>query len=171
VNIMAIPKKTAPPAMNDQHRELLAITLKYGFGEPDLRIRKDRLERSTKHPVEEMEAAFSLLSELLNTAENVQEKVALYFGMAEIIHLKGDDPKQPLLALHQTEVGTFKELGFRLVRVEALKDACPECQKLSGKVYSIEEVMNRNPLPHRACAHDLKRGVGLCRCRFLAEFG
>ena len=137
MSIMAIAKKTTQAETSDEHGQLLAITLKYGFGEPDLRLRRDRLERSTKHPVDEIEAAFSLLSELLNTAETVQEKVALYFGMAEIIHLKGDDPKQPLLAIHQTEVGTFKELGFRLVRVETLKDACPECQKLSGKVFSI----------------------------------
>jgi hypothetical protein len=171
VSIMVIPKKTGPAGTNDEHQQLLAITLKFGFGEPDLRLRRDRLERSTKHPVQEIEAAFSLLSELLNTAETVQEKVSLFFGMAEIIHLKGDDPKQPLLAIHQTEVGTFKELGFRLVRVETLKDACPECQKQSGQVFSIEEAMARNPLPHRACTHDLKRGTGLCRCRFLAEFG
>lgn len=168
---MAAPKKTAPSTKIDEHQVLLGITLRFGFGEPDLRLRKDRLERSTKRPVEEIEAAFSLLSELLNTAETVQEKVAFYYGMAEIIHLKGADPRQPLLAIHQTEVGTFKELGFRLVRVETQKDACPECQKLSGKIFSIEEAMNRNPLPHSACTHDLKRGVGLCRCHFLAEFG
>ncbi|MGD0817804.1 MAG: hypothetical protein ABR986_05320 [Methanomassiliicoccales archaeon] len=168
---MASTKRTAPVAANDEHKELVGITLRYGFGEPDLRLRKDRLERSMKHPVEEIEAAFSLLSELLTTAETVHEKVALYFGMAEIVHLRGDDPTQPLLAIHQTDLETFKELGFRLVRLETSKDACPECKKLSGKVISIEEALSSNPLPHRACKHDIRRGRGLCRCRFLAEFG
>jgi hypothetical protein len=168
---MASTKRTTPVAANDEHKELVGITLRYGFGEPDLRLRKDRLERSMKHPVEEIEAAFSLLSELLTTAETVHEKVALYFGMAEIVHLRGDDPTQPLLAIHQTDLETFKELGFRLVRVETSKDACPECKKLSGKVISIEEALSSNPLPHRACKHDIRRGRGLCRCRFLAEFG
>jgi hypothetical protein len=167
---MTVAKKTVPPATND-HKELIAITLKYGFGEPDVRLRKDRLERSTNHPVEEIEAAFSLLSELLTTAENVHERVALYFGLAEIVHLRGEDPVQPLRALHQTELETYKELGFRLVRVEASKDACAECQKLSGMVVPIEEALSQSPLPHRNCKHDLRKGRGLCRCRFLAEFG
>jgi hypothetical protein len=171
VNLMAAAKKTALTPANDGHDALISITRKYGFGEPDVRLRKDRLERSMKHPVEEIEAAFSLLSELLTTADTVQEKVALYFGMAEIVHLRGEDPAQPLLALHQTELGTYKDLGFRLVRVETSKDACPECKKLSGKVISIEEALSSNILPHRACKHDIKKGRGLCRCRFLAEFG
>jgi len=167
---MTVTKKTVPPATND-HKELIAITLRFGFGEPDVRLRKDRLERSTQHPVEEIEAAFSLLSELLTTAENVHERVALYFGLAEIVHLRGEDPLQPLRALHQTELETFKDLGFRLVRVETAKDACAECKKLSGMVVPIEEALSQSPLPHRACKHDLRKGRGLCRCRFLAEFG
>jgi hypothetical protein len=171
VNMMATTKRTAPAAGNDEHQALIGITMKYGFGEPDVKLRKDRMERSMKHPVDEIEAAFSLLSELLTTAETVQEKVALYFGMAEIIHLRGEDPTQPLLAMHQTELGTFKDLGFRLVRVEVMKDACPECKKLSGKVIPIDEALSVNVLPHRACRHDAKKGSGLCRCRFLAEFG
>ena len=171
MNFMAITIKTETPAEKKAHKELVAITLKFGFGEPDLRLRRDRLERGMKRPVEEIEAAFTLLSELLSTADSVHEKVALYFGMAEIIHLRGDDPSQPLVAMHQTEVTTFKEIGFRLVRVEASKDACPECKKLSGKVVSVEDAMKGGILPHRACKHDVRRGGGLCRCRFLAEFG
>ena len=170
MNMMATSKKTAPPA-NDEHSALIKISLKYGFGEPDVRLRKDRMERNMKRPVDEIEAAFSLLSELLTTAETVQEKVTLYFGMAEIVHLQGEDPTQPLLAMHQTELMTFKDLGFRLVRVETMKDACPECRKISGKVLPIEEALSNNILPHRACKHDMRKGRGLCRCRFLAEFG
>jgi len=168
---MAITIKSETPAEKKAHKELVAITLKFGFGEPDLRLRRDRLERSLKRPVEEIEGAFTLLSELLTTADTVHEKVALFFGMAEIIHLRGEDPSQPLLAMHQTELATFKEIGFRLVRVEVSKDACPECKKISGKIVPIEEAMKGGVLPHRACKHDVRRGGGLCRCRFLAEFG
>ena len=171
MNKMAVTKKPAAAPANDGHKELVSIMMKYGFGEPDLRLRKDRLERATKHPTEETEAAFSLLNELSTTSETVQEKVALYFGMAEIVHLRGEDPSQPLKAMHQTELTTFKDLGFRLVRVEVSKDACPECRKLSGKVFPVEEALKLNTLPHRACKHDVRRGGGLCRCRFLAEFG
>jgi len=153
------------------HKELIAITLRFGFGEPDVRLRKDRLERSTKHSVEEMEAAFSLLAELLNNADTVQEKIPLFFGMAEIVHLRGEDPLQPLMAMHQAELTTFKDIGFRLVRVDTTKDACTECKKIAEKVFTIEEAMKGNVLPHRTCKHDVKGVSGLCRCRFLAEFG
>jgi hypothetical protein len=171
VNQMTTTKKAVPPSKTYDHNELITIALKYGFGEPDVRLRKERLERSTKHPVEEAEAAFSLLIELLNTAETVQEKVALLFGLAEIVHLRGEDPTQPLTAIHQTELGTYKELGFRLVRVETSKDACSECKKSSGMVMSIEEALSSNPLPHQNCKHDVRNGKALCRCRFYAEFG
>lgn len=171
MNIMAITIKKETAAEKKAHKELVGITLKFGFGEPDLRLRKERLERSSRHPVEETEAAFTLLSELLSNAESVQEKVGLFFGMAEILHLRDEDCSQPLIAIHQTELGTFKEIGFRLVRVEASKDACPACKKMAGKVYDIEEALASNPLPHRGCKHDMRGGGGLCRCRFLAEFG
>jgi hypothetical protein len=171
VNIMAITIKTETPAEKKAHKELVGIMMKYGFGEPDLRIRRERMERSTKRPVNEVEAAFTLLNELVSSADSVQEKVSLYFGMAEILHLRGEDPSPALTALHQTELTTFKEIGFRLVRVEPSKDACPECKKLSGKVVPIEEALKGTVLPHRACKHDVRMKVGLCRCRFLAEFG
>jgi hypothetical protein len=171
VNFMAITIKTETAAEKKAHKELVGVTMRFGFGEPDLRLRKERLERSSKRPVDEMEAAFTLLSELLTNADNVQEKVDLYFGMAEILHIRGEDPMQPLWAIHQTELTTFKDIGFLRVRVETSKDACPECKKLAGKVFTIEEALSGQPLPHRGCKHDIKGKGGLCRCRFLAEFG
>jgi hypothetical protein len=153
---MATKKKTTVAPSNDDHHKLIKITLRYGFGEPDLRLRKDRLERGMKRPVDEFEAAFSLFSELLNQTETVHEKVALYFGMAEIVHLHGEDPSRPLIAMHQIDLSTFKDLGFRLVRVESAKDACPECKKISGRIITIEEALASNQLPHRACTVTLK---------------
>ena len=171
MSIMAITIRTETPEEKKRHKELIAITLKFGFGEPDVRLRKERLERSTKHPVEEMEAAFSLLAELLTNANTEQEKIPLFFGMAEIIHLRGEDPTQPLRAMHQAEMTTFKDIGFRLVRVDVSKDACAECKKMAEKVFTIEEAMKGNVLPHKTCKHDVRGAFGLCRCRFLAEFG
>jgi hypothetical protein len=46
---MAITIRTETPEEKKMHKELIAITLRFGFGEPDVRLRKDRLERSTKH--------------------------------------------------------------------------------------------------------------------------
>ena len=168
---MAITIKKETPEEKKIHQQLIAITQKYGFGEPDIRVRRDRLERSSKKPVSEFEAAFTLLMELVSAVDTVHEKVALYYGMAEVVHLRGEDPSQPLKAMHQTELKTFKDIGFRLARVEVSKDACASCKKLAGKVIPIEEAMKGELLPHRACKHDVKAGGGLCRCRFLAEFG
>jgi hypothetical protein len=168
---MAITIKKESPAEKKKHQDLIAITLKYGFGEPDIRLRRDRLERSGKRPVTEIEAAFSLLTELVSAMDTVHEKVTLYFGMAEVVHLHGEDPSQPLLAMHQTELTTYRDLGFTLARVEVSKDACPACRKNAGKVVPIEDALKGNVLPHQACKHDVKGRSGLCRCRFLAEFG
>ena len=171
MNNMAITIKKESPEEKKIHQQLIAITLKYGFGEPDIRLRRDRLERSTRKPVSEFEAAFTLLQELVSAVDTVHEKVALYFGMAEVVHLRGEDPAQPLKAMHQTELKTFKDMGFRLVRVEVSKDACPACKKIAGTVIAIDEAVKGELLPHRACKHDARTGGGLCRCRFLAEFG
>jgi hypothetical protein len=167
---MAITIKTQTPAEKKTHKELVAIMMKYGFGEPDLRLRRDRMERSMKRQVNEFEAAFGLLGEIVSSSDSVQDKVSLFFGMAEVLHIQGLDPSQPLMAMHNTELATFKEIGFRLVRVESSKDACGECKKISGKVVPLEEAMKGGVLPHRSCKHDVRKG-GLCRCRFLAEFG
>jgi len=168
---MAITIKKETPEEKKQHQQLIAITLKYGIGEPDIRLRRDRMERNTRKPVTETEAAFSLLTELVSVVDTVQEKVSLYFGMAEVVHLRGEDPSPPLKAMHHTELKTFKDIGFRLVRVEVSKDACASCKKLAGKVIPIDEAMKGELLPHRGCKHDPRAGGGLCRCRFLAEFG
>jgi hypothetical protein len=61
-----------------------------------------------------------------------------------------------LMAMHQAELTTFKDIGFRLVRVDTTKDACTECKKIAEKVFTIEEAMKGNVLPHRACKHDVK---------------
>jgi len=168
---MAITIKTQTPEEKKLHKELVAVMMKFGFGEPDLRLRRDRMERSSKRPVSEVEASFDLLNEIQASADAIQDKVALLFGMGEILHLSGKDPSPPLIGMHKIEISTYKEIGFRLVRVEAAKDACAECKKLSGKVVTIEEAMKGGVLPHRACKHDVKKGGGLCRCRFFAEFG
>ena len=53
MNNMAITIKKESPEEKKIHQQLIAITLKYGFGEPDIRLRRDRLERSTRKPVSE----------------------------------------------------------------------------------------------------------------------
>ena len=43
-------------------------------------------------------------------------------------------------------------------------DCCDECNKHEAEVYTIEEVLEKMPLPHRECNHVLNNKKGWCRC-------
>jgi hypothetical protein len=65
----------------------------------------------------------------------------------------------------------YKKQGI-VKNVEILaKVGCPECKKLNGKKYSVDEALNSAPLPNKLCLHkfsgDLKP---FCRCCYLTNF-
>lgn len=46
-------------------------------------------------------------------------------------------------------------------------ELCPECRKLSGAIFSIDEALVQMPLPCKTCTHQLTKEItGFCRCTF-----
>lgn len=53
-------------------------------------------------------------------------------------------------------------------QTEILGGECLECAALNGKIFTIEKALEKMPIPHEKCTHELKKGkIGWCRCEYL----
>ncbi|KKG09805.1 hypothetical protein [Methanosarcina sp. 2.H.A.1B.4] len=69
------------------------------------------------------------------------------------------------------ELMAYQQKGIERVFVFTGGDAsCSECQKLSGRVYTIDEALREKPIPCKACSHQLHEGrEGWCMCRYMPQ--
>ena len=62
----------------------------------------------------------------------------------------------------------YQKGGVKQVRISSAGDAsCPACREQSGKVYLIEDALEKMPIPCKDCTFDLHgehASVGWCRC-------
>ena len=79
-------------------------------------------------------------------------------------HLK-EAAKYELLKYKESNVGKVE------IMTAGKGNACPECQKQSGKIYDIDEALHIMPIPCKACSHTgLGDKPGYCRCTYVASF-
>jgi hypothetical protein len=64
----------------------------------------------------------------------------------------------------------YKQTGIKKVRISS-PGGCRTCIDLMGKVLTIEDALERMPLPSKECAHGNKDGKpGWCRCGYVPFF-
>ena len=67
------------------------------------------------------------------------------------------------------ELLQYQQQGIKKVRISTTGDrACENCKLLEGKVFSIEEALEKMPLPVKNCLHKLNPDApaGWCRCLY-----
>ncbi|MFA5024796.1 MAG: hypothetical protein WC523_07670 [Patescibacteria group bacterium] len=91
---------------------------------------------------------------------------AIYYEMTEFLVGEGKDGGQlrglgyqMKLRLKKKDLKEYE--AYKLLWVEIVCDdaSCKKCKKMDGKVISLEEAKNTNPLPIKECAR-----LGGCRC-------
>mgnify|MGYP001463900983 CR=1 FL=1 len=135
--------------------------------------------------IEELRAIFSTTPTILKDIEKNQLKqirpaagMMLLWGTGTAkhwlpegfetgIHLDGDAACRMLEfhATHLRNIKEYKQAGLKTVEVSGAGDGatCPECKKISGKKYRIENVPE---LPYAKCTCDIG-----CRCMVMPVFG
>jgi hypothetical protein len=83
----------------------------------------------------------------------------VYFEQAMLLKEEGCD-SFPVLE-QSIKSGLYKEQNIEQLEILIAVDSCDTCKALSGKVFTIEEVVNNNPLPVAGC------GNKSCRCTYL----
>ncbi|OPY34515.1 MAG: hypothetical protein A4E32_00244 [Methanomassiliicoccales archaeon PtaU1.Bin124] len=141
----------------------LKVLAQFYMGETDLEMAKRRAKRYENRDLSDMEAVLSLLSTLIQNADDPQMKAKLMAAVGEYQSVCGLDPNMALGEMHRMELRIFKELGFEAVT--------PACKKYDGVKLTIEEALSAMPLPHPACTKRLhSKATPLCRCRYYGEY-
>ncbi|MHA1263533.1 MAG: tetratricopeptide repeat protein [Candidatus Freyarchaeota archaeon] len=120
-----------------------------------------------------------MFREAWKTEEEMVERSTLYNSLSKLrrlmalhLHEEGKNPNQELMLSHEAELRYLLALygpDCSLVIV-AKEDACPECQRLSGKTLTVKEALETMPLPVKGCTHTEGKNLHpLCRCKYLVS--
>jgi len=149
-------------AQNDglQHLSMWGITPEYVE-----EVRKD-LTKKFKREAPYSDAIWSIFNELiLKVGKEGGNLGSLYYSMALFLHR---EEKDPILMLQQS--AKYKLMEFKKhcsrYRVKILGvGGCIHCQKANDKTYTIDEALQKMPLPVKKCNYQLFNGKhGFCRC-------
>lgn len=142
----------------------------HGITKKDFINEKSKLSRGKDTEVSSIDVCLGLYNKLLQTADLDLAKF-LYFEMALFLYNMHRDFFEHLQMSAKTELMVYKQQGIEKVFISTCGDAsCPECQKLSGRVYTIDEALREKPIPCKACSHQLHEGkAGWCRCHYMPQ--
>ena len=103
--------------------------------------------------------------------ENRHKMKMIYFSQALFLHKSGKDCFKLLQETGKCELREYQQSGV-VEKVEILtrgKKSCPDCQKLAGKIFTIEEAFKRVPIPVKECSYKInpEAPTGWCRCCYV----
>ncbi len=92
-------------------------------------------------------------------------------GFARAIWVCGGNPRPIQRSLHRQYLESMIASGAKVsVKVFSEGDCCKQCQRLAGRVWTLEAALAENPLPCRDCLEANEGGFGWCRCTFEEVF-
>lgn len=163
------PSKKQPV---DQRAESLKMLSLFYLGEMDLSMKMRQMSVAKGEEVPEWMAALEIVKDRVIKTEHPDLKLKMYQGMVDLLAKLGhkEDLRTIQEIIARYNMKSFKDIGFTRVEVECDKDACPNCRKMAGKRFSIEEAMESMPLPCKDCTTEIDAVKGYCRCRYFAVF-
>jgi len=94
----------------------------------------------------------------------------LYFLMAHFLYDEHKEFRHLLEQSHRMELLRFKEDGWveKVSIITAGDASCEACQKLDGKVFTVDEALDQTPIPCKECTFDFggTGQSGWCRCLY-----
>lgn len=97
--------------------------------------------------------------ELIKT-RNLQRLSSLYYSMAWFLNEEGKDFFHVLKQSSKVELENIKAKEVKIMSV----GGCPSCKKLDGEVFTVEEALNKMPIPNKNCSNIEYNNF--CRCRY-----
>ena len=90
---------------------------------------------------------------------NLHAMHTIYFEQALLLKEEGRDS---FPSLEQSiKSGLYKEQNFEQLEILIAVDSCEPCKALSGTVFTIDEALEKKPIPVADCGNDS------CRCTYL----
>lgn len=144
----------------------------FGIKDNDFINKRRELSKKFGEEAKSVDVIWGLFNELILKTKNLHSLKMIYYEMALFLNKEGKDCFLVLQQSAEMELMKFKQDGFiKKVRIlTAGEDSCEACRQLENKVFTIEEALEKMPIPCKECTHKLhdeKRGF--CRCCYVAE--
>ena len=143
----------------------------YGISENEF----DNYKKNFKFEVSDSDVIWSLLNNLLqkNMKENnLGNLSSIYSHMALILSKAGKDCFEYSQQARKMELLRYQHLRSEIIiGVKILTmgcNSCEACQKLDGQVFTIEEALEKMPIPCKECTNMLFNDkYPFCRCGYI----
>ncbi len=140
----------------------------YEVTKQDFTKEKNRLLKEERTEVSSIDVCLKLYDNLLLRTTDLHVLNMLHLQRALFLYYTNREFFTDLQMSAKMELMVYKQQGNERVSISTCGDAsCPDCNKLSGRVYTIDEALREKPIPCKACTFRLHGGsVGWCRCRY-----
>jgi len=148
----------------------------YRVTEKDFEITKDQLSKKFGQEPSNQDVLWSLFNQLI--AKNINDFFTLkriYYEMALYLNDLGKDFFPFLQISRKMELMNYKQnykhLGINKVQILTCgPGSCMQCQSLHGKIFTIEEALEKMPIPVKTCTKTMGDGKkGFCKCCYVAK--
>ncbi len=143
----------------------------YGVTSTDFLDKRTELSQKFGGKAKSADAIWAIFNDLI--AKNSQDLDALrmiYYSTALFLNSEGKDYSELLRQSAKMRLLSYKKEGF----VEKVgistggEGLCSACSKLDGKKLSIDEALEKMPLPFNGCTNSIENGKqGFCMCDWM----
>jgi len=137
----------------------------YGLTEQKFEKIRNELSKRFKTKATVNDTIWSFFNSWINAHPISERTKNVYYEMARLVSMEGRDSKPLIEAALKSQLTYFKSQGVKQVWVSNYgmrnddSNTCPECVKLHGKRFQIDDALTKMPIP-RGCTDDS------CRCEY-----
>ncbi len=141
----------------------------YGITERDIDISRNQLSKIYGYEANDRDVIWSIFNELVARNKDFHDLGMIYFYMALFLKEEGMDFFSILQESVKMSLIILKCEGRRnKVRIITAKNTCKACQLLKDKVFTIDEALDKMPIPCKECTFDSdEKQNGWCRCSYV----
>jgi hypothetical protein len=133
--------------------------------EEDFDRKFEELSEKTTETPSDMDVIWTLFNELIAKTQDYSTLKSLHYSMAIFLHKGDQDYFQCLEISAKMELLSMKQMGIERVQIFNDESSCRACRKLNNKIFTIDEALERMPVPVRKCTLDVfGMEKGFCRC-------
>ena len=145
---------------------------KYGILKKDYEDADKNLTKRFRKKAAINDVIWSLFNQaIINNINDPPKLSSIYFDMGRFIRIEGkNDPNLYFEQSTKILLQQYKKSGIKKVRfiASAGDRTCKSCSKLNGKIFDIEDALNRIPVPSKDCKNLDEHGYVYCRCAIMA---
>jgi hypothetical protein len=154
-------------------KKWLQTLAQYGISDNDFESHREMLRERFGQEPGDGDVVWSLFHKALDgsmKSGDLQELKVLYFEMALFLYQEGREFFHLLEQSRKMQLTEYKKGGWveKVSIITAGDASCEACQKLDGKVFTVDEALDQMPIPCKECTFDF-RGTGQsgwCRCLY-----